>query len=937
VQLLLAGVLAAVAPAPAEDLVLVRDLDSSPPPLGPVSSAGSEFMTFQGELYFQGCTGFDCELWKTDGSMAGTSRVADIVPGSVGSQPKAFTVVGSTLFFVATTGLEGSELWRSDGTETGTALVRDIRPGGASSLIGELTPVGSTLYFTANDGTSGVELWRSDGTVAGTTLVSDIRPGSASSVPVFLAPLGGLLLFAATDASTGREPWVSDGTPAGTQRLADTRNGLSGGMNPLSTSRPQFATLGGTAFFGANDGSHLGLWSTDGTPGGTAKVVDLVVAGEVNDRVIGARTIGSGVYLAHRDFTAGSYVATGGLWYSDGTAPGTLELATFETSLERTGPLTVPVEVGGTAYFIGSTRDLGSELWRSDGTLLGTELVKDVWPGAADGVGALFASPVGLLLGAKHPEVGYEPWFSDGTEGGTHMLRDTFPGPANGGVQLSQVGAGPGVLGAEVFFLATDSTSLTSALWRSDGTPVGTTEAFVIGAPSASGGRPWELAPFGDRILFSARDGVIGREPWISDGSFAGTASLGDLAAGASGSDPRYFAEVGSIALFSAWTPGTGRELFATDGTPGGTALVADLVPGSDSSSPAELTTLGGLVVFRACEPAGGCELWSSDGTAPGTTQIADLLPGTVGSFPEQLTAAAGKILFRATTPSSGTELWVTDGTEAGTSLLAEIAPGALSSLPQALKGAAARVFFTADDGVHGLEIWTSDGTPAGTQLTRDVAPGAADSVYANAPDHSAMHDGLLYFAAFDDGFATCSDPWKSDGSFAGTQKVREMNDFDPSGGGSVQWMGSGGSFLWFGFIDGTTFDWEPYRTDGSSDGTSFVEDLFPGTPQSRPYGWLGFEGNAYFSARGAEGIRLWRGSGHPFETVALGPSGPDAIVPTIVPPSAPLIRAGSRLLLNATTTSDGNELFAYSFPILITSFESGDFSAWDLAVGSAP
>lgn len=68
VQLLLAGVLAAVAPAPAEDLVLVRDLDSSPPPLGPVSSAGSEFMTFQGELYFQGCTGFDCELWKTGAS-----------------------------------------------------------------------------------------------------------------------------------------------------------------------------------------------------------------------------------------------------------------------------------------------------------------------------------------------------------------------------------------------------------------------------------------------------------------------------------------------------------------------------------------------------------------------------------------------------------------------------------------------------------------------------------------------------------------------------------------------------------------------------------------------------------------------------------------------------------------------------------------------------
>ena len=123
------AVLATISALPAEDLVLVRDLDAGAPPVGPVTSTGTEFVTFQGELYFKGCTDFDCELWKTDGSMAGTSRVADIWPGSVGSEPRAFTVMGSTLFFVATTGLEGTELWKSDGRKRALSWSVTFGPG----------------------------------------------------------------------------------------------------------------------------------------------------------------------------------------------------------------------------------------------------------------------------------------------------------------------------------------------------------------------------------------------------------------------------------------------------------------------------------------------------------------------------------------------------------------------------------------------------------------------------------------------------------------------------------------------------------------------------------------------------------------------------------------------------------------------------------------
>src|SRR5262245_53992515 len=91
----------------------------------------------------------------------------------------------------------GNELWKSDGTEAGTLIVKDIAAGPASSLLSGLTPVGGTLFLVASDGTgaSGNELWKSDGTEAGTALVKDVRPGPESSVPQALAALGGTLLF----------------------------------------------------------------------------------------------------------------------------------------------------------------------------------------------------------------------------------------------------------------------------------------------------------------------------------------------------------------------------------------------------------------------------------------------------------------------------------------------------------------------------------------------------------------------------------------------------------------------------------------------------------------------------------------------------------------------------------------------------------------------
>src|SRR6266481_4181626 len=93
-------------------------------------------------------------------AQAATSRLKDIASGSASSSPSLLTAVGSTLFFVT----NGNQLWKSNGTAAGTVLVKTIASSGVTPAPFALTNVNGTLYFSANDGTSGTELWKSDGT-----------------------------------------------------------------------------------------------------------------------------------------------------------------------------------------------------------------------------------------------------------------------------------------------------------------------------------------------------------------------------------------------------------------------------------------------------------------------------------------------------------------------------------------------------------------------------------------------------------------------------------------------------------------------------------------------------------------------------------------------------------------------------------------------------
>src|SRR2546422_6814941 len=107
--------------------------------------------------------------------------LAQQVPLPVGSGANLLTYVNGTVFFTANDGIHGLELWKSDGTAAGTVLVKDIYPGAAGAGPTGLTNVDGTLFFSADDGIHGNELWKSDGTAEGTVLVKDINPAGNSS------------------------------------------------------------------------------------------------------------------------------------------------------------------------------------------------------------------------------------------------------------------------------------------------------------------------------------------------------------------------------------------------------------------------------------------------------------------------------------------------------------------------------------------------------------------------------------------------------------------------------------------------------------------------------------------------------------------------------------------------------------------------------------
>jgi uncharacterized delta-60 repeat protein len=275
-----------------------------------IPSAQAVGAILNGVLYFANAAAgtTNTELWRSDGTAAGTYQLAELYPGATASYPSGFTTIGNGVYFDANTPDGTARLWRTDGTAAGTAELSSTVTVGAyntNSAYGPPPPtfvgINGTAYFAGADATGGAELWRTDGTAAGTRRVVDLIPGSTGSYPADLTVFNGEVAFVAETAPNGTyagDVYLSDGTAAGTVRLTAT---LAHTLNPsgissLVTGPSQLTVVGSTLFFFADDGTRgAGLYRSDGTVAGTVRVDDGTIPLTVKNTTYG---VGDALTLA---------------------------------------------------------------------------------------------------------------------------------------------------------------------------------------------------------------------------------------------------------------------------------------------------------------------------------------------------------------------------------------------------------------------------------------------------------------------------------------------------------------------------------------------------------------------------------------------------------------------------------------------------------------
>lgn len=392
-------------------------------------------------------------------------------------------------------------------------------------------------------------------------------------------------------------------------------------------------------------------------------------------------------------------------------------------------------------------------------------VVADVIPGS----GGFFPQPLycahgdQLYFTGSHPQLGSELWRWTAATG-VHLVTDLNPGSANALPQ--SFAAFCSAIGPRLFFAGFRAGS-GSEPWITDGTAAGTTMLANI-RPGNDSSTPSSPIACDELVFFGAHDGTHGIEPWVTDGTPAGTRFLLDIEPGPFGSQPEMLASFRGRAYFTAFTSSQGRELWVSDGTTAGTQMLLDINAGTGSASITDIEVCGDRMFFSANAGSGSSRLWISDGTAAGTTV---LNPTPFSSL--ELTCCNGTLFFTAVVSANGRELWKSDGTPGGTVMIADLYPGHLSSDPRDLTCSGNRVFFSAQIGnSHGRELWVSDGTAAGTFEVADIVPGASSSFPQVL---AAVGTGVCFHALDSRG----RELWFSDGTAANTFQVCDIH---PSG-----------------------------------------------------------------------------------------------------------------------------------------------------------
>ena len=554
-------------------------------------------------------------------------RIRDVEPGRGSSDeiPPSMSVARDLLFFSSLGGhRDRSNLWRSDGTPPGTQGVRLFDPPGGFGVTSLAASGTRTLFLS---GTSS-DLWITDGSQSGTRRLRTSE-GSAltrSSPPV---PIGGNLLFGATDSNGNRSFWLLRPGADIPVRLADVD------MN--ASIHDQAVEFAGQILFLAIRNDDLGLWVTDGTPGGTQMVRILIAKPEAGRRVpVELTPLNGRVFYSFPDNLLHQ------LFETDGTAAGTKESFRLPIELAQSAPRGL-THFNGYLYFQASTPS-GHAIFKSDGTLLGTT----IW---AQG---------------HAPLVQHNGWLYFGSASGlmaTDGIETDLIHPVVDLGNLSEAGG-------RLWFSSQSQypcyeTAWCAPLWTSDGSSAGTRPVPQLF---------WRDKPFEFRgeVCMSALDQTFDAGLWCVANDKRDPRLVWDYKphVAPTGSDPAFFVSGSGRAYFAATTAHHGRELWSTNLTERETVMLVDAYPGLGWGFQFDkIVSVGDIDYFTASIGFNRPGLWVTRGTPESTQLVQELDPS---SGPERILFSIGKTLVMAGRGASSQHggLWTLDTSSGSVSLV---------------------------------------------------------------------------------------------------------------------------------------------------------------------------------------------------------------------------------------------------------------------------
>ncbi len=917
----------------------------------PLRVAGTAALLFSDEaraFYRVLCADGSVAFWGTDGSVAGTRPLlvlaepgsgADQDAGGIEANPEAWCELGGETFFLLGGRAVPLELWKTDGTLAGTTLVRELEEVSGETYSGLCATVGGQLVLAAYAaswlGEWEVLFWKSDGTTSGTRLGRRIPTGAAGfSFPRLGRLDAGIALWMKGENDSTSEFWLSDGSDAGTTQLA-VFHAQTSWIDALAGWKADGRSL----YFIATSDGRRSVWRSDLTPESTRPIMDvtgwhaygtnLVV---LDDNLLVLRCAGGNstdceFWRAPKSGGPGEPVPGGcGAAPCDPIADGGSisrfgDRVVFRTSTAERSALWISDGSDAPAEQLALLCDEG-DCWRQYFTLL-----------SSDG-DYVFAT-------SQEWRPPYDLWISDGTPVGTlrvaHALDDLALGLADAGPFLASVAdsgwvfrASGGGLGLELRRAERrhDSAALLADL-RLD--RPGLTAASALG--EVDGGHIFAI--LGDlgrtTVVRRSADGAIVDELFSLPPLYEDSPEMQKLRFYPAGEDWLFFAgnpydyssTYGSAYQLYRLRPAT-HELFPLFAEPSeagvGATLSDDLLattdgylflgttinnltpsiyrwrPGSSNvevvgSLPASTASSAGSNAGKWFVQEDSCRLVAID---LGTLQREVLVESSEECWMKVYALEFGTIvLVQSDYSETGSvlQLWRTDGKASGTAFVTQIpwsehfwCSSGFAVSPGFAQGAA---LFELAEWCGGTQhLWTSDGSPERTRLL------FASSSWYPMIARAARFRGAHYFLVEE------LDPgedryrwalWQSDGTPTGSRRAIWLPDHPPGGANFSLELAAGASALYFPWPD-TEHGLELWRSDGTAEGTWPVADLEPGAGSSSPSELIAVGDQVLFTATtAAAGRELWQvdGASPQPELVSDLYPGPES--------SAPLWVSGSR------------------------------------------